>query len=279
MILVPTDYSDNSKPGLRFAIRLASRNKHPLVFVNVLQIKRPYPGDGAQEDNFETQKAEQIAKAKLKLESFVRKIYQSLKVEPAAYTCEIIEGLKADISLVDYCKDRQDIEFIVISTRGASFMNKVLGTNTGNLITKSPVPVIAVPKDYRFKPLRNVLYATDLDNLDSEFQRVLDFAKPRGLSIELLHFSTPSTKDLESCLHRDELEMKAGYPLNIKVIPNNHSHPISRNLQNEIEKIQPSMVILFTKQDRKFFEKLFLSSMAEDLSFKSTIPLLVFNKG
>src|SRR5690606_29372143 len=140
MILVPTDFSDNSKPGLRFAIRLASRNKHPLVFVNVLQIKRPFPDDGADE-KFEVHKAEQLAKAKLKLESFVRKIYQSLKVEPTAYTCEIIEGLKADISLVDYCKHRQDVEFIVISTRGASFMNKVLGTNTGNLITKSPVPV------------------------------------------------------------------------------------------------------------------------------------------
>src|SRR5690606_40837718 len=89
MILVPTDFSDNSKPGLRFAIRLAARNKHPLVFVNVLQIKRPFPGNNIKEDNFEEQKAEQIAKAKLKLESFVRKIYQSLKVEPAAYTCEI----------------------------------------------------------------------------------------------------------------------------------------------------------------------------------------------
>src|SRR5690606_12423117 len=131
-IIVPTDFSDNSKPGLRFAIRLAARGNVSLTFLHVLQIKRPFVAN-ATEDDFERQKAEQIQKAQAKLEGFVRKIYQSLKVDAGDYQCEIIEGIKADICLIDYCKKHPDVKYIAISTRGASYMKKVLGTNTGNL--------------------------------------------------------------------------------------------------------------------------------------------------
>lgn len=271
-ILVPTDFSDNSKPGLRFAIRLAARNKATLVFVHTFQPSRPYLGDA------DALRKEHIAKAQLKLEAFIRKIYNSLKVEPGKYSCEIIEGFKADISILDYCQNHPNIKLIVISTRGGGFVNKILGTNTGNLITKSPVPIIAIPKGYRNKPLHNVLYATDLENLDQEFQRIFDFAKPRGLSIELLHFTSPSTQELVKKLDRDKLESKLGYPLNIRIEKNNPTHPMSKNLQKQIEKIKPSLVALFTNQQRTFYEKLFLSSMSEGLSFKSQTPLLVFKK-
>src|SRR5690606_21718251 len=153
-----------------------------------------------------------------------------------------------------------------------SFMNKVLGTNTGNLVTKSTIPVIAVPKDYRYKPLRNVLYTSDLANLENEFDRVLEFAKPKGLSIEILHFISPSTKELADNLPIERLEEKAGYPITTHLLKNNPNHPMIQNLQKQISEIKPSLVILFTNQHRKFYEKVFLPSMSESLSFKSQTP-------
>src|SRR5690606_7158682 len=232
------------KPGLRFAIRLAARGKVSLNFVHVLQVKRPFVAD-ASEDDFERVKAEQIQKAQSKLETFVRKVYQSLKVEPGDYHCEIIEGIKADICLIDYCNKHPEVKYIVISTRGASFMNKVLGTNTGNLITKSPVPVIAVPKDYRFKPLRNVLYASDLENVEEEFEKVLAFARPKGLSIELLHFYRTTVDDLPTQMDLKDLEVKAGIPLMFHLEKNDPHRPMIENLQSFLAKTQPSVVILF----------------------------------
>jgi nucleotide-binding universal stress UspA family protein len=276
-IIVPTDFSDNSKPGLRFAIRLAARGNVSLTFLHVLQIKRPFVAN-ATEDDFERQKAEQIQKAQAKLEGFVRKIYQSLKVDAGEYQCEIIEGIKADICLIDYCRKHPDVKYIAISTRGASYMKKVLGTNTGNLIAKSPVPVIAVPKDYRFKPLQNVVYATDLENVDAEFEKVMAFARPKGLSIELLHFYRTTPDDLPTKVDLKDMEMKAGVPLMFHMEKNDPHRPLTENLQDFVRKTQPSMVILFTRQHRSFFENLFLSSKSEDLSFKIQTPLLVFNK-
>src|SRR5690606_23944775 len=112
-ILVPTDFSNNSKSGLRFAMRLAARNKSPLIFVHTTQIKRELKE--ADEAEYERHKTEQIEKIREKLQRFVSGVYRALKLEEGEYTCEVVEGIKADISLIDYCKKHNDIAFIVRS--------------------------------------------------------------------------------------------------------------------------------------------------------------------
>ena len=48
--------------------------------------------------------------------------------------------------------------------------------------------------------------------------------------------------------------------------------------ENVIKKTKPSMLIMFTEQNRTLFQKIFLSSKSADYSFNPKIPLLVFNK-
>lgn len=258
-ILVPTDFSDNSKPAIRFAIRMAARSKTFLIFIHIVSPE----GD--------------LEKSKLKLEGFIRTIYQSMRLDMLDISFEAIRGFKADISILEYCSQHSDIDYICISTRGASFFNKILGTNTSNLIEKSTVPVIAIPKGYRVKPLNTILYATDLENLENELQVVVDYARPKGLSVEILHFTSPSTLDLQEKLNGD-LEVKMNYPLKIRVVKNDDSHPLLKNLQHQIDKIKPSMVCLFTNNKRTFFEKIFLSSLTENISYQTNVPILAYKK-
>lgn len=258
-ILVPTDFSNNSKPGIRFAIRMAARSKSSLVFLHIVNLE----GD--------------LEKSKTRLESFIHTIYQSMRLDPFDDSFEVIKGFKADISILEYCSQNPDIDYICISTRGASYFNKVLGTNTSNLIEKSNIPIIAIPKDYRVKPLNSLLYATDLENLDAELQVVVDYARPKGLSVEVLYFTSPSTADLESKLN-DQLEVKMNYPLTIKIVENDNLHPLLRNLQDQINIIKPSMLCLFTNNKRTFYEKIFLPSLTQKVSYQTNVPLLAYKK-
>lgn len=258
-ILVPTDFSNNSKPGIRFAIRMAARSKASLTF---LHIAKP-------EDDIE--------KNRIKLRNFIQTVYQSMKLEPVDASFEIAKGFKVDISILEYCTRHPDINYICIATRGASFFNKVLGTNTSNLIEKSSVPVLVIPKGYRVKPLNSILYATDLINLEAELQVVVDYARPKGLSIEVLHLTSPSTADLEVKL-KDDWEAKLNYPLTIRMVKSDNSHPLLKNLQLQIKKRKPSMICLFTNTDRTFFEKIFLSSLTENISYQTDVPLLAYKK-
>jgi hypothetical protein len=68
------------------------------------------------------------------------------------------------------------------------------------------------------------------------------------------------------------------YGLKIHFEKNDAVHSLIQKLQNQISLRKPSVVIMFTDQQRTFYQKLFLSSKAEELSFQAKVPLLVFSK-
>lgn len=274
-ILVPTDFSVNSKTGIRFAIHWATRQKTELVFMHVLYIMRP----ARWTDSYFVKYTEQEEKiCSTKFEKFIAGIYSSMNVKPGRHSLVIIQGISADITILDYCRKNKDIDYICISTRGAGKFNKIFGTNTGNLITKSPVPVLAVPKTYKVADIKNILYAADFRNYSAELNKVIDFALPLKAAIEILHFTWPYENIFDENTIEAALKKQYKFGLKIQFEKNDAAHSLIQNLQNQIRIKKPSVVTMFTNQQRTFFQKLFLSSKAEDLSFKLRVPLLVFSK-
>jgi len=274
-ILVPTDFSVNSKTGIRFAIHWATRQKMELVFMHVLYIMRPTRWT----DSYFAKYAEQEEKVcRTKFEKFIAGIYSSMNAKPGRHSFVIVQGISADITILDYCRKNKDINYICISSRGAGKFKKIFGTNTGNLITKSEVPVIAVPKTYKVADVKNILYAADFSNYPAEIKRVVDFALPLKATIEVLHFTWPGEISFDEKVIKTAFKKQYKYGLKIHLEKNDGVHSLIQNLQNQIMMRKPSVVIMFTNQQRTFFQKLFLSSKAEELSFQAKVPLLVFNK-
>ena len=71
-------------------------------------------------------------------------------------------------------------------------------------------------------------------------------------------------------------QFKYGFKLHFEKIDGTHS--LIESLQDQIRLLKPSVVVMFTNQKRTTFQKLFLSSKSEALSFRLKVPLLVFNK-
>ena len=274
-ILIPTDFSANSKAGVRFAIHWATRQKLELVFVHVFNILRV---TNWSEAYFEKYAEEEKKLCYTKLEKFIADIYRQMNVKVGKYSNVIIEGLAADISILDYCGKNPGIDYICISTRGAGKFKKLFGTNTGNLITKSEIPVLAVPQRYKVGEVKSILYATDLRNYAPEIKEVIAFAQPLKTKIEVVHFTWPDEISLDEKSIEVALKKQFKYGLKLHFEKNDGVHSIIEKLQNQIKIRKPSIVIMFTNQKRTFFQKLFLSSKSEELSFEAKVPLLVFNK-
>lgn len=274
-ILVPTDFSSNSKAGIRFAIKWCGQQKIEIVFVHVLNVLRLTRWSDAY---FEKYAAKEKKECSIRFEKFITAIYRQMNVKPGKHSYLIIDGISADISLLDYCRKKTDINYICISTRGAGTLKRIFGTNTGNLITKSPVPVIAVPRVYRAMDVKRVMYATDLRNYSTEISKVIDFALPFKATIDALHFSWPGDPTFDEKIKKAVFERKYKYGLKVHFEKNDAVHSLMQRIQSQIRLTKPSVVIMFTDQKRTFFQKLFLSSKAEELSFQIKVPLLVFNK-
>lgn len=275
-ILVPTDFSVNSQSGVRFAIHWATRQKLELVFIHVLYILRPTQWSDSYFEKYAEQ--EEII-CRTKFEKFIAGIYRNMNIKPGRHSFVIIQGiLGADIAILDYCRKNKDIDYICISTRGAGKFKKIFGTNTGNLITKSEIPVLAVPKTYKVADIKNVLYSSDFRNYSAEIKKVVDFALPLKATVEVLHFTWPDEITFDEKNIEAAFKKQYKYGLKIHFEKNDAVHSLIQNLQNQIRIRKPSVVIMFTNQQRTFFQKLFLSSKAEKLSFQVKVPLLVFNK-
>ncbi|MBL0340770.1 MAG: universal stress protein [Bacteroidetes bacterium] len=173
-ILVTTDFSTNSKAGLRFAIQLASQHQFELTFLHSYYIIKPTSWSDA---TFATYKKREEDKIQNKLNRFVTDVYKRMGVVPGTIKCIIKSSVFTDSNIREYAAENK-FSYICISTRGAGKLKKIFGTNTSSLINQSHTPVISVPPHYRTTKIKSILYASDLVSLENELKKVVAFAKP-----------------------------------------------------------------------------------------------------
>ncbi len=273
-ILVTTDFSANSKAAMRFAIQLASQCELALTFLHVHNVMRATSWD---ETTYLAYEKDETAKAKTTLDQFVLSIYDKLKLSPTNYACVVENSPLVDSAIMNHADDHA-VDFICISARGAGAFEKLVGTTTANLINQSPVPVIAVPGTYKVTILTSILYASDLSRLEPQVKQVIDFARPLGASVELLHFINPGDPFIDPEIINMVVQKFTDYPMKVKLKPRDLEKTVAADIESVVKAEKPSLMIMFTQQNEGFFSRLFLSGNSVDYSFLTTIPLLVFSK-
>lgn len=273
-ILVTSDFSTNSKAGIRLALQVQAQSGCELVFYHVIEIMKPTSWNDKRYKEFAKTKIIENVK---KLETFVSEV--CLQTDHVAgnfhYIAEI--GTSVDEMIVKYAK-KTKADFICIATRGAGKFEKLFGTNTSELITTSAIPILVAPKNYRQKPLTSLFYASDFSALGKELKTLDAFAQALRLKVQVFHF--------DYLLHVEENKKKLEKKALKYATPTITFHfkrqeietPLSVHLKKEIEKEKSSITVLFTKQNRNWFDRLFLASEAADMSFSTKAPLLIYRK-
>ncbi|WP_432710637.1 hypothetical protein [Pedobacter sp.] len=146
------------------------------------------------------------------------------------------------------------------------------------MINKSEIPVIAVPSTYQGEQITKVAYASDLRKLDTELDKVVNFTQPLGAQLELLHFTNPGD-ELIDVDEQDAIKEKISqYQLITHFEKFDFEKTLIENMNEAFQRSKPSMVVMFTDQNRSFFERIFSSSISAEYATVSDIPLLVFKK-
>ena len=273
-ILVTTDFSVNSTAAMRFAVQLASQTDVALTFLHVQHIMRMTTWNEAAYVSYETGEIARLNKA---LTDFVHSVYNSLTMTPENYQCVVENSPFTDSTIMAYAADH-GFDYICISARGAGRIEQMLGTTTANLVGQSSVPVIAVPGNYRIAKLNTVLYASDLSSLETQLKQVVDFAKPIGATVELLHFNAQFGPVTDPEIIGMAVQKYTEYPVAIHLKPHDPGTTFAADIESVVNARNPSLLVMFTTQKDGFFNRLFQSSNAVDYSFLTTVPLLVFSK-
>lgn len=272
-IIVPTDFSANSKAGIRFAIQLASQNNSTLVFYHCIELLKPMKWTEGQ---FKTYVTNQLASMEVQLRAFVEKCYEQTSAPRGKSEYVVERGADPKKNVVKYATGVKAAA-ICMATRGAGKIKKVIGTNASGILSASPVPVFVIPNGYRKMPITNIVYASDLAAIKSELKRVTDFTSALSDDLHVYHY----TEKLEEPQTRKKLlTIQSQYSSGgvSFVFDKLDDHSFAEKFEADLKKTKASLGILFTNQKRNWFDKLFDSSNSAEVTYSSKVPILVFAK-
>ena len=273
-LLVTTDFSTNSKAGIRFALQLATQMDCKLVYYHALEFMTPLAW---REDRATAFTQRQIQKGQKELEGFLKGIYKQAKIPFKGYDYAVEVGMDVDKKVIEYAK-KINAHFICMSTRGAGVLKKFIGTNASTLIGTSPIPVIVVPKNYRMKPITKVAYASDFENIDPELTTVKGFAEVLKAPVDVYHFHYKVHETTNKTLFKGIIDKYQSKKVAIHVPPIFLEYSLIDNLQLTIKKEKPSILVMFTKEKHNWLERFFIESRTADMTYNIKIPLLAIRK-
>jgi len=274
-ILVPTDLGRDALPGMRFAVQWSTQLKAKLLFTHVAYMPRLTRWNDQQYEQFKTG---EIKNRRARLEKMVADLYARLGIRDNHHECLVIEGTFAEATLLDYCRHHSDISMVIMSTHGATGIQRIFGTHAGTVAAGSRIPVVVVPKGYRMRPLKSILYATDLRRYEAELQKVAAVAASLKAVLDVVHVVEADERTPDKVVFEKVLSEQCRYPVRIHFPGQDETRSMATNLRRQIEQLNPSLAIVFTDQGRTLLQKIFLVSTAERMAFATPAPLMIFSK-
>lgn len=272
-ILVPTDFSDCANNALNFAIEMAKISPVEIVVIHVLELAETVYIDyaGPTVEYLKTLRKE-ASEEMTNLKNRVMADHH-LSIQTAIYESPVYGNI------VQAGIDHQ-ADLMVMGTRGAGKLSERLwGTYTASIISKSKIPVLAVPKDYKWLKPKKILLATNHFEKDGDSWEILN-----GI-IELFHAAlhvvvfTNEKKDkaVTAIAHNREISRYRTY-----LDQNYHHQVVSENiygtdfeptLEDYMHVNDIDILVMFTHK-RSFLESLFDPSKTKRMSYHIKIPLL-----
>ncbi|MEZ4794423.1 MAG: universal stress protein [Flavobacteriaceae bacterium] len=264
-ILLPTDFSENSKNAIRYALELFKGVPCSFFVLNVQK-----PSEYLTEDILTEPTSGTIYNAiamdnKKQLEALVVELSETSASEPFSF-----EGLFDFDNLADAMQqaiNAKSIELVVMGTNGATDAEEVIfGSNTLQVIRNVQCPILAIPEGYHFESLSKILFTyKGEDHFHPQaFQPLHSIINGRKVSLEVLcvghHESLPGVDALEVFS-----EITYHYMEGMG----------TAEAVNAYEQLLPVQMHVVFMKPKSLFQRIFSGSELSKISYQSRIPLLV----
>lgn len=274
-ILVPIDFSANSKNALRYAIQFAAITKSKLIVFNVNHLPALFPS--AELKEIQNQSDE---RKKRMLEYTLEKVCKAASLTIPQKVSYIISRDKDIAKSILSSAKNTNTDLIIMGTHGETGLKKVLfGSNTAAVIDKSAIPVLAIPPRYQFKSIENIVYASGLKKLKEELDTIIPLAKTFGANIQVLNIDYWDKElDYNTQSKINDILKKTSYKkINFIHKDVTIKDTLAGHLQKYTQKQNAPILAMFPEK-QNFFEKLLLGSITKSVASHIKQPLLSIKK-
>lgn len=274
-ILFPTDFSDTAQNAFRYALLLADNIQAAVQVTHVI-----YPEYEGMDIPIMAAQAtqEKVEAMREVIQSFVdagmTQVLEQLQHAPVIPANVEIGGPVSSISAV---AERDEVDLIVVGTREKhNVLQKTFGSVTTGVIQNAPCHVLVVPENASFKPIKTIVYATDL--LDDDARNIEEIAqltqqfKPE---FHVVHIETEKEEDLKM----EELEnhFASKMPTLDITFYKSTGDSVADSLNNFIKNHEVDLLVMYSPQ-RNIFERIFHQSQTNRMAYRTEIPLFVYKR-
>ena len=272
-ILFPTDFSEAATNAFIYALELAKIVKGELILLHTFELPLAdnvfYPINYKETfDTVELSKFEQFREELPKL----RAIAEERNLGHISMSHRLMEGFL--IPNIKECIENEKINFVVMGTAGAKGCKELfISTNTGDVISAIPIPVLSVPVNAKFEKIETIGFTTRFREKDKvALKQAIDIAKKTNAKIKCLHVKNHETESIDAEIEDWKNQFKND-PVRFYIIP---SDDVKETILDFITSQEIDILTMITYK-RNFFESLFNSSLTKKMSYKSEIPILVLH--
>jgi nucleotide-binding universal stress UspA family protein len=265
-ILFPTDFTDQSVHALKESVKLNEQLNYELIIFHTYS--RTVSDNFNQEGHME------------KLDRDVERKFKKLEGQVPELKSQQHSFRKALGDFIDTVEDfvhEEDVDLIIMSTKGAVGIGELFGTKTAKIIKSVEIPVIVVPPEAELMPLSKVGLACDYsrDTPEEKLKLLSGMGELMGLELDLITLNRDEKTLTKKELRNREKLVKILENLTVKTSFTKHPN-LSWGLIDYAKKNDIGMIGVIPKS-YNYIERLFHESLTRDMAFHSPIPVMVLN--
>lgn len=274
-VLIPTDFSENAWNALEYAISLFSDISCDFYIIHVAEVNQ----SSVQANSFPFPKAGGGLSA-----TEPDQLFQNIARLPAneKHHFTFLQEYGNLIPRLRQVVDEKKIDLIIMGTKGASgIKGTVVGSNTGDVITRIHCEVLVVPEDAAYHPIAQIAFPTDYNIFYNHtiLGAITEIVRLTQADLSVLNVARPHSYLSPSQENNREFlfdYLQESFP-NQSTFHSVAGKNINQAIQDFIILKNVGMLVMAAK-NLNFLQQLFFDTTIEKLSFHSRVPLLVLHE-
>jgi nucleotide-binding universal stress UspA family protein len=258
-ILFPTDFSNNALNALDYTLEIANRFESKLVMIHAVNIQ-------SKVGTLQVLERQMVEDAEQELENWVARAKNKLH-NPEAIMAKVVRGNV--VERVETIAKQFDIDLVIVSAKGeGDNEDKYLGKVSAGLVKSTNIPILIVPKTYRFQSIKNIVFSVKRKRISSPkvVEPLKNFAAKFNASVALLHVKTPDFDPSRGeDLYLDDLQYKL-YTLEGKYV---------FDVTKAFVEDHPIDLLVAIRRKRGFFKNIVFNNGTKKKTFNSEVPFLI----